>query len=580
MQPREKYLLIGFAAMGLLWVAGGPVRAWLFEPFTERYEQISSLEAAVKQKKAEADNIDTAQLNLAKWKARGLPPDTPGTPKARPTATVAHHLYQDWVTQLATFSGWTDVVVKPLQTGASTKDVYAYVTISVEGEARFSQLAFFLYQFRRTGLMHRISKLDIRSYESDGDPSLKVVLIAEALAFKDGPKRRTLFPSAPLAVATDAETTAMEFDKSAAEFPKTYPFLMQLGTEYLLVTGMKGTTATVERGFMGSAPQSHSEGVIGIATPVHPDVAKDAPDQLAQYTKANIFIKPRPPIPYELDVPAVERVATRGMNFEYTVAATNYDPALGKPTFQLLKGTPKGLTIDSATGKLSWMPADDYPLGKIDLKVDVKHPSAKDGHVVADVAIEVRALNLPPTVSVDKVPPAIIGRKWVLPLNLNDTETAKDKLSVKLTGAPEGLTVNAADGQLEWTPDEPVLPGSYPVTVTVTDAGTPPQTATANLSITVDDDKAVFTYLVGIIAENGERQAWLFDRLQNKKTILRTGDRVEIAEIEATVESISSRAMRLKETGETFTLIEIGQNLRERRNVPAEAKPVATEAAP
>ncbi|HET6422787.1 MAG TPA: putative Ig domain-containing protein, partial [Planctomycetaceae bacterium] len=168
-------------------------------------------------------------------------------------------------------------------------------------------------------------------------------------------------------------------------------------------------------------------------------------------------------------------------------------------------------------------------------------------------------------------------RKWVLPLNLVDSETAKDKLSVKLTGAPEGLTANLQNGQLEWTPQEPLLPGTYPVTVAVTDTGTPPQTTTSSITITVEDDTAVFTYLVGIVAENGERQAWLFDRLQNKKTILRTGDKVEVADINATIEVIDSRAVRLKEKDETFTRLEIGQNLRERRVVPAEAKAATTE---
>ena len=580
MQPREKYLLIGFAVVGAFYFGGGPVRAWLFEPFTKRYDQIQSLETVVKQKQAEADNIDTAQLNLAKWKSRGLPPDTPAQPKARPSANVAQQLYQDWVTQLATFAGWSDVTVKPLQTGVSQKDVYASVPISVEGEARYSQLAFFLYQFRRTGLMHRIRKLDIRSYEAEGDPALKVYIEAEALALRDGPKRKTLFPQSALAVAADDSTTVLELEKTVADFPKSYPFVMQLGTEYVVVQGVKGTTATVVRGFGGSKTVEHPAGTTAMATPVHPDMVNDPPEKLAEYIKANVFIKPRPPVPYELEVPAsVDRVATRGTNFDYTVTASNYDPALGKPTFQLLGGAPKDLTLDSATGKIKWTPSEDYPLGKVALKLDVKHPSAKDGHQLTEVSIEVRALNLPPTITIEKVPPAVLGRKWVLPLNLVDSETAKDQLNVRLTGAPEGVLVNARDGQLEWTPAEPVLPGSYPVTVTVTDTGTPPQSTTSNITITVEDDTAVFTYLVGIVAENGERQAWMFDRLMNKKTILRPGDKVTVADVEATVEVVESRYVRLKERDETFTRWEIGQNLRERLPVPAEPKAATTDAA-
>ncbi len=572
MQPREKYLLIGFAVAAVLYLGGGPVRSWLFGPFTERYDQIASLKDVVQQKSDEELAVLKAQRDLTDWKARGLPPDPVTDKRARPTSTFGQHLYQDWLTQLATVAGWQDVIVKPLNPGTSPKDVYASIPISVEGEARFSQLALFLYQFRRTGLMHRISKLEVKSYESEGDPQLRVLLVAEALSLKDGPKRKTLFPQTTLTAATDAESTVLELDKPAEGFPRTAPFLMRIDGETVNVTALKGTSATVTRGYGQTEAVSHPAGAIAEAMPLHPDAAKESPQQLLAYLKANVFVKPRPPVPYRLELPSsLEKVATRGLPFDYTLTPTNYDPELGKPTFHLLPGAPKAMTIDASTGKLSWFPDTDFPIGKVPVQVEVSHPSADNGKVLAALTVEVRAPNLPPTLAVETVPVAVLGRPWTLPLKISDTETETGKLTFKLTGAPEGLTVNSTENRLEWTPQEPLLPGEFSVTVAISDTGTPPQTASANVTIKLEDDQAVFTYLVGIVSENGEQQAWLFDRLLNKKTVFRTGDKLNVSDIQGVVEAIEPRLIRLRE-GEVLSQLELGQNLRERRAIPATAK--------
>ncbi len=572
MQSREKYLLIGFAVAGVLYIAAGPGKAWVFGPFLARYEQIADLKEVVQKKSDEELEVLRAQRELADWKSRGLPPDPTTDKRARPTSTFGQQLYQDWLTQLATVSGWQDVIVKPLNPGTSPKDVYANIPVSVEGEARFSQLAFFLYQFRRTGLMHRVSKLEVKSYESEGDPQLRVVLVAEALSLKEGPKRKTLFPQTTLTAAADADTAVLELDKPAEGFPRTAPFVLRLDAEYVNVTALKGTSATVTRGYGQTPATAHPVGTVAEAMPIHPDAAKETPEQFLAYLKANVFIKPRPPIPYRLELPtSLERVATRGSAFDYTLSPSNFDPELGKPTFHLLPGAPKDMKLDAATGKFSWKPGEEFPLGKIPVKVEVSHPSADQGKIVATLAIEVRAPNLPPTLSIDTVPVAVLGRPWTLPLKLSDPETDIAKLTFKLTGAPEGLTVNAKESRLEWTPNEPLLPGEFPVTVTITDTGTPPQTATANVKIKLEDDHAVFTYLVGIVAENSELQAWFFDRLLNKKTVVRVGDKLDVADIHAIVEAIEPRLIRLREKEQLFQL-ELGQNLREWRAIPAAAK--------
>ena len=49
------------------------------------------------------------------------------------------------------------------------------------------------------------------------------------------------------------------------------------------------------------------------------------------------------------------------------------------------------------------------------------------------------------------------------------------------------MTINASSGQITWTPSEAQGPGTYPITVRVTDNGEPPLSTTQPLSLSVDE---------------------------------------------------------------------------------------------
>jgi hypothetical protein len=52
---------------------------------------------------------------------------------------------------------------------------------------------------------------------------------------------------------------------------------------------------------------------------------------------------------------------------------------------------------------------------------------------------------------------------------------------------PAGLAINPSTGLISWTPGEAQGPGTYPLTVRVTDSGTPPLSATASFVINVSE---------------------------------------------------------------------------------------------
>ncbi|MDB6031638.1 MAG: wapA 2, partial [Verrucomicrobiales bacterium] len=69
-----------------------------------------------------------------------------------------------------------------------------------------------------------------------------------------------------------------------------------------------------------------------------------------------------------------------------------------------------------------------------------------------------------------------------------DSDTPKQNITWALGGgAPAGAAINSTNGIFTWTPTEAQGPGTYSITVTATDDGTPPQTGSRSFSVTVNE---------------------------------------------------------------------------------------------
>jgi hypothetical protein len=563
MQPRERNLAIGFLAVILLWQGGGAVFGWVFGPFSERYRERKTLQDKVAERTREQLALVQAQARLSKARQRGLPPDPGAATAKKPTARDGQRLYQEWLTHLTAIAGWENVKVRPLPTGLARGNVYISVPITIEAEARYSQLARFLDLFHQTDLLHRISKLHVVSSESDGDPFLRVNIDAEALALTKAPHRKVLFPTANIGPAVSDDDTTVTVD-SLKNWPAKAPYYARLGRELVQVTAVNGTALTITRGQLGTKAQDHPQnGLLELLPIVAGKPTADA--RLQELLDANIFIKPRPPVPYRLKPPSLsEKSVIRGQTLDVSAAATGFDPALGKPSYSLdADAAPAGMSIDAATGKLTWKAPADAPLEKLSIPITIRHPSADDGVARATLVVNVKEANKAPTIAAAAPSVAVIGRPWECPLVLSDNDTAIERLTLKLgDGSPAGLTVDQQSQKLVWLPDGELLPGEYPVTVTVTDTGTPPLSASTSLTVMVEDDRAVFTYLIGVVSEDGTSRVLLFDRSKNRTTVLRVGDMLTISDVRGRVSAIEPKALVLTMDDGDFRL-EIGQHLRQ-----------------
>src|SRR5207244_4515346 len=80
------------------------------------------------------------------------------------------------------------------------------------------------------------------------------------------------------------------------------------------------------------------------------------------------------------------------------------------------------------------------------------------------------------------------GSLLTIQLNASDPDLPANALTFSLEpGAPEGVQIDPTSGLLTWTPNESQGPGSYTITVRVTDNASPQVSDTKTFKVTVNE---------------------------------------------------------------------------------------------
>lgn len=136
--------------------------------------------------------------------------------------------------------------------------------------------------------------------------------------------------------------------------------------------------------------------------------------------------------------------ATLGSTYTYNVDATG----VPDPWFTFSKA-PAGMTIDSATGLVTWLPNNVGPVitevGDYDVKVVAKNPDM----TIQNFTVTVKGVPAR-IVSTAPIDPVDTGEVYVYDLNA----VGKPLPEFALLEAPAGMTINAENGLITWTPTE------------------------------------------------------------------------------------------------------------------------------
>ena len=199
----------------------------------------------------------------------------------------------------------------------------------------------------------------------------------------------------------------------------------------------------------------------------------------------------------------------------FTATATDPDLPANALTFSLDPGAPLGATIDSFSGLFNWTPTEADGPGSYPVTIRVTDDGVPSLDDFETFTITVNEVNQPPVL-------AAIGNQSVDEANLlSFTATAIDPdlpvntLTFSLdAGVPLGATIDSVSGLFNWTPTEADGPGSYPVTIRVTDDGVPSLDDFETITITVNEvnQPPVLTAIGNQIVEEGVHAELYGDR--------------------------------------------------------------------
>jgi hypothetical protein len=257
MKRREKILLILFVSAIVVWRGFPILRGMVLGRLDDDTRRLAALKSARSSIEDKEFKLQITQRKTSEWLDRSLPPEP----------VEAQRLYQEWLNDLAEVAGISNIRVTPEALQFTSDKAFRSVRVSVKGEATFEQLTYFLHQFHRTDLLHRIQALKVEAPPTPGGP-LKITIMAEGLCLRDAPERNHLFPRTELAASLPKSFDTLTV-ASADEFPKEPGFIIRIdngeerssgqhGGEYAEVTKIDGNKWTIKRAVEGSTKARHA----------------------------------------------------------------------------------------------------------------------------------------------------------------------------------------------------------------------------------------------------------------------------------------------------------------------------------
>ncbi len=162
-----------------------------------------------------------------------------------------------------------------------------------------------------------------------------------------------------------------------------------------------------------------------------------------------------------------------------------------------LNNAPAGMSIDPSSGEITWTPGQAFvATGSGVVTVNVAD-GGEDGAQPASqtFSIGVTAVNDPPTITAVPFADAVEDVPYAFTVTVTDPDDSSWTFS--LLNAPAGMLIDAASGEITWTPTEGVL-SSGTVTVVVADGGedgAAPDTADFSIAVAPVNDAPVITAL-------------------------------------------------------------------------------------
>ena len=183
-----------------------------------------------------------------------------------------------------------------------------------------------------------------------------------------------------------------------------------------------------------------------------------------------------------------DQIVDEGSELTFTATATDPDTPANNLTFSLDAGAPTGATIDPVSGVFNWTPTEAQGPGTFDVTVRVTDDGAPALDDSESITISVNDTNGAPVLAA--IGDQVVDEESLLTFTATatDPDDPPNNRTFSLdAGAPAGATIDPASGVFSWTPTEAQGPGTFDVTVRVTNDGAPALGDTETITITVNE---------------------------------------------------------------------------------------------
>ena len=210
-----------------------------------------------------------------------------------------------------------------------------------------------------------------------------------------------------------------------------------------------------------------------------------------------------------------KQIIPEGALRSFAAGATDADIPANTLTYSLEPGAPAGMTIDAATGVVSWTPSESQ--GPDDYLIGVRVVDDADPAAFATTTVEVTVGEVNQDPRLLTIPDQTMTECETLTLALigMDEDLPAQALNFRLEpGAPAGASIDPMSGV--FTFNSPVGAGVYEIGVTVADSGSPIKSATETFTVVVEAMAASQVTL-----ENGVEVSGVADACNSFKRIYR-----------------------------------------------------------
>jgi hypothetical protein len=285
--------------------------------------------------------------------------------------------------------------------------------------------------------------------------------------------------NSPPVFASIADKTVSELVPLVVPTPATDSDLPPNKLTYSLLTPPPGAIIDANTGvFTWTPSEAQGPGTYNISVRVvdNGTPALSATNKFT-VTVQEINLPPALIVPSDQTIPELSTLTV-------TNKATDPDLPVQSLIFSLVTG-PDGVALNTQTGVLTWTPTEAQGPGKYPVTIKVTDNGNPSLSATKTFNITVSEVNTAPVLQGISAQAITELSTLTLTAKATDADLPANKLTFSLTASPPGAAIDPATGIFSWTPTEAQGPGTYNVTVKVTDDASPPASDNKTFSVSV-----------------------------------------------------------------------------------------------